>query len=76
MFTQERATLDVCANSRIVYWEPGWVGNANLGSGCAVRAECRQFFSEPLLTNSLQDNLLVSSTGATRTSINMFSQDM
>lgn len=20
----------------IVYWEPTWVGNANLGSGCAV----------------------------------------
>jgi len=20
----------------IVYWEPGWVGNANLGSDCAV----------------------------------------
>lgn len=20
----------------IVYWEPGWVGNANLGSSCAV----------------------------------------
>lgn len=20
----------------ILYWEPGWVGNANLGSGCAV----------------------------------------
>ncbi len=20
----------------IVYWEPGWVGNANLGSPCAV----------------------------------------
>ncbi|VDB84601.1 unnamed protein product [Peniophora sp. CBMAI 1063] len=37
----------------ILYWEPGWVGNANLGSGCA-------------------DNLLVSGTGATRTSISMF----
>ena len=20
----------------IVYWEPGWIGNANLGSPCAV----------------------------------------
>jgi len=41
----------------ICYWEPGWVGNANLGSGCA-------------------DNLLVDSSGNTRTSIAMFSADM
>ncbi|KAI0776225.1 arabinogalactan endo-1,4-beta-galactosidase [Trametes elegans] len=41
----------------IFYWEPGWIGNANLGSGCS-------------------DNLLVSSNGATRESINIFSQDM
>ncbi|EPQ53663.1 glycosyl hydrolase 53 [Gloeophyllum trabeum ATCC 11539] len=41
----------------ICYWEPGWIGNANLGSGCA-------------------DNLLVSSNGATRSSIKMFSSDM
>lgn len=41
----------------ILYWEPGWIGNANLGSGCG-------------------DNLIVSSTGATRTSINMFSSNM
>ncbi|KAA1470798.1 arabinogalactan endo-1,4-beta-galactosidase [Dentipellis sp. KUC8613] len=40
----------------IFYWEPGWVGSANLGSACA-------------------DNLLVTSSGATRTSINIF-QDM
>ncbi|KAI0832654.1 arabinogalactan endo-1,4-beta-galactosidase [Trametes gibbosa] len=39
----------------IFYWEPGWIGNANLGSGCS-------------------DNLLVSSNGATRDSINIFSQ--
>lgn len=25
----------------IVYWEPGWVGNANLGSGCAVSRRSR-----------------------------------
>jgi len=37
----------------IFYWEPGWVGSANLGSSCA-------------------DNLVVSSSGATRTSINIF----
>ncbi|TBU33107.1 arabinogalactan endo-1,4-beta-galactosidase [Dichomitus squalens] len=41
----------------IFYWEPGWVGSANLGSACA-------------------DNLLVDSSGNTRTSINIFSQDM
>ncbi|EIW61652.1 arabinogalactan endo-1,4-beta-galactosidase [Trametes versicolor FP-101664 SS1] len=41
----------------IFYWEPGWIGNAALGSGCA-------------------DNLLVSSTGATRDSINIFTNDM
>ncbi|KAI0375887.1 arabinogalactan endo-1,4-beta-galactosidase [Pilatotrama ljubarskyi] len=41
----------------IFYWEPGWIGNANLGSGCS-------------------DNLLVSSNGAVRDSINIFSQDM
>ncbi|KAI0650511.1 arabinogalactan endo-1,4-beta-galactosidase [Trametes meyenii] len=40
----------------IFYWEPGWIGNANLGSGCS-------------------DNLLVSSNGAVRDSINIF-QDM
>lgn len=22
----------------LVYWEPGWIGNANLGSGCSVSA--------------------------------------
>ncbi|EIM87864.1 arabinogalactan endo-1,4-beta-galactosidase [Stereum hirsutum FP-91666 SS1] len=37
----------------IFYWEPGWIGNAALGSGCS-------------------DNLLVSSTGATRASIDIF----
>ncbi|KAI0028406.1 arabinogalactan endo-1,4-beta-galactosidase [Vararia minispora EC-137] len=37
----------------ILYWEPGWIGNAALGSGCS-------------------DNLLVSSNGATRTSIGVF----
>ena len=21
----------------VVYWEPGWIGNAGLGSACAVR---------------------------------------
>ncbi|KAF7973600.1 hypothetical protein HWV62_14760 [Athelia sp. TMB] len=41
----------------ICYWEPGWIGNANLGSSCA-------------------DNLLVDSSGNTRTSIAMFSADM
>jgi len=41
----------------IAYWEPGWVGNADLGSSCA-------------------DALLVDSTGTTRTSIAMFSEDM
>ncbi|KAF9010122.1 arabinogalactan endo-1,4-beta-galactosidase [Cyathus striatus] len=41
----------------IVYWEPGWVGNANLGSGCS-------------------DNLLVDGSGATRSSISMFSNSM
>ncbi|KDR73065.1 hypothetical protein GALMADRAFT_73049 [Galerina marginata CBS 339.88] len=41
----------------IVYWEPGWVGNANLGSGCA-------------------DNLLVDSSGKSRSSISMFSASM
>ncbi|KAF9525059.1 endogalactanase [Crepidotus variabilis] len=41
----------------IVYWEPAWVGNANLGSGCA-------------------DNLLVDSSGQTRSSISMFSNSM
>ncbi|KAI0720349.1 arabinogalactan endo-1,4-beta-galactosidase [Cerioporus squamosus] len=41
----------------IFYWEPGWVGSANLGSSCA-------------------DNLLVTSSGATRDSINIFSADM
>ncbi|KAH8109677.1 arabinogalactan endo-1,4-beta-galactosidase [Phellopilus nigrolimitatus] len=37
----------------VVYWEPGWVGNADLGSSCS-------------------DALLVDSSGATRTSINLF----
>ncbi|ETW76651.1 glycoside hydrolase family 53 protein [Heterobasidion irregulare TC 32-1] len=37
----------------IFYWEPGWIGNAALGSACS-------------------DNLLVSSSGATRSSINIF----
>ncbi|KAI0940111.1 hypothetical protein AcW1_004919 [Taiwanofungus camphoratus] len=41
----------------IFYWEPGWVGNAALGSSCA-------------------DNLLVTSSGATRPSINIFGSDM
>jgi len=41
----------------IVYWEPGWVGNAGLGSACA-------------------DALLVDGSGATRSSINMFSASM
>ncbi|THH14750.1 hypothetical protein EW146_g5630 [Bondarzewia mesenterica] len=40
----------------IFYWEPGWIGNAALGSACA-------------------DNLLVTSSGATRASINIF-EDM
>ncbi|KAI0638409.1 arabinogalactan endo-1,4-beta-galactosidase [Trametes polyzona] len=43
------------AGQGIFYWEPGWIGNANLGSGCS-------------------DNLLVSSNGATRDSINIFNQ--
>ncbi|EJC99940.1 arabinogalactan endo-1,4-beta-galactosidase [Fomitiporia mediterranea MF3/22] len=37
----------------VVYWEPGWIGNAGLGSACA-------------------DALLVDSSGATRSSINLF----
>jgi len=37
----------------IFYWEPGWVGSANLGSSCA-------------------DNLVVTPSGATRTSIDIF----
>ncbi|KAF8151191.1 endogalactanase [Pholiota molesta] len=41
----------------IIYWEPGWVGNANLGSSCS-------------------DNLLVDSTGTTRSSISMFANSM
>ncbi|GBE79893.1 Probable arabinogalactan endo-beta-1,4-galactanase [Sparassis crispa] len=41
----------------IFYWEPGWIGNAALGSGCA-------------------DNLLVTASGATRQSINIFGWDM
>jgi len=41
----------------ISYWEPGWVGNAGLGSSCA-------------------DNLLVTSSGETRSSISMFSASM
>ncbi|KAF8875399.1 endogalactanase [Gymnopilus junonius] len=41
----------------IVYWEPGWVGNAGLGSSCA-------------------DNLLVDSSGNSRSSISMFSLSM
>ncbi|EMD41053.1 glycoside hydrolase family 53 protein, partial [Gelatoporia subvermispora B] len=41
----------------ILYWEPGWVGSAALGSAC-------------------EDNLLVTESGATRASINIFSQDM
>ncbi|CAK5262286.1 unnamed protein product [Mycena citricolor] len=41
----------------LIYWEPGWVGNAALGSGCS-------------------DNLLVAYPGATRSSINMFANDM
>lgn len=48
--------LNALPNERgqgILYWEPGWVGSAALGSSCA-------------------DNLLVSSTGATRTSIGIF----
>jgi len=30
----------------IVYWEPGWIGNANLGSGCSVSQLCLSFDSE------------------------------
>jgi len=41
----------------IIYWEPGWVGNAGLGSACA-------------------DNLLVDSSGTTRSSISMFANSM
>ncbi|PBK74379.1 arabinogalactan endo-1,4-beta-galactosidase [Armillaria solidipes] len=37
----------------IFYWEPGWIGNAGLGSSCA-------------------DNLLVDSSGKTRSSIDIF----
>ncbi|KAI0074017.1 arabinogalactan endo-1,4-beta-galactosidase [Panus rudis PR-1116 ss-1] len=37
----------------IFYWEPAWIGNANLGSHCS-------------------DNLVVTSSGATRSSINIF----
>ena len=60
-----------------VYWEPGWIGNANLGSSCAVSldvncANCGHVTH----TRNMKDNLLVDSSGATRTSINMFSQDM
>ncbi|VDC05486.1 unnamed protein product [Peniophora sp. CBMAI 1063] len=50
------SVLDSLPNERgqgILYWEPGWIGNAALGSGCS-------------------DNLLVSGTGATRSSIGMF----
>lgn len=41
----------------IYYWEPGWIGNAALGSSCA-------------------DNLLVSPSGETRQSIDIFALDM
>ncbi|KAF8962594.1 arabinogalactan endo-1,4-beta-galactosidase [Flammula alnicola] len=41
----------------IVYWEPGWVGNAGLGSSCS-------------------DNLLVDSSGNTRSSISIFANSM
>lgn len=27
----------------IIYWEPGWIGNANLGSGCSVRIKVNMF---------------------------------
>ncbi|KAF5379047.1 hypothetical protein D9615_006065 [Tricholomella constricta] len=61
----------------IVYWEPGWVGNAGLGSSCAVRQHhifniIRRTDAEP----PLKDALLVDGSGNTRSSINMFSASM
>jgi arabinogalactan endo-1,4-beta-galactosidase len=32
------AVLGVADDAAAVYWEPGWIGNANLGSSCSVRA--------------------------------------
>ncbi|PCH40845.1 glycoside hydrolase family 53 protein [Wolfiporia cocos MD-104 SS10] len=58
--TDIRSILESLPNGKgqgIYYWEPGWVGNAALGSSCA-------------------DNLLVTSSGATRASIDIFASDM
>ncbi|KAG7098796.1 hypothetical protein E1B28_000701 [Marasmius oreades] len=49
----------------IVYWEPGWIGNANLGSSCAN-----------MNIHPPQDALLVDGSGNTRSSITMFSAAM
>ena len=66
---------DRCTDACVaVYWEPSWIGNANLGSGCSV--SLRLLYIHVLLTGPMigpvQDNLLVSSNGATRTSIDIF----
>ena len=60
---------DVSLTCDADYWEPGWIGNANLGSGCAVSTLSVDYID--MLTIS-QDNLLVASSGATRTSISIF----
>lgn len=37
----------------IIYWEPGWVGNANLGSPCSVSAMVPWFRPDNVLTQHL-----------------------
>ena len=56
-----------------VYWEPSWIGNANLGSGCSVStATLPPSFVLAQPSTGVQDNLLVDSSGRTRSSINVF----
>lgn len=41
----------------IVYWEPGWIGNANLGSGCSVSYYT---LSIPFLYTNSKDRIIFS----------------
>lgn len=60
----------------IIYWEPGWIGNANLGSGCSVSQMPRARVSILICCVRFKDALLVDSGGTVRSSISMFNSDM
>jgi hypothetical protein len=49
-FSNAKLTLTIRGIS--VYWEPGWIGNANLGSGCSVSMNL-SVFRITILSNAI-----------------------